>query len=180
MVDVVTREFRSIFKSIDDLQRRLAASMMNGKVAQIDGKRVRLELLPADSRTGKPFLSPWVQLQEAAGITSTNTPVRVGDPMRLLSPNGELSSQSLAIRDSHTTENPNPAQGDELVLGHDGAVLRMSGDSIVLELGGMKLTFSGGKVAIDSDELSHNGKNIGHTHVHSGVIPGGADTSTPH
>ncbi|OKP69633.1 phage baseplate protein [Ensifer adhaerens] len=180
MFDQIADEFRSIYKSIDDAQRRAATTMMTGKVTAIDGKRIRLELLPVDGRTGKPFLSPWVQCQEAAGITSTNTPVRLGDPMRLLSPNGELGPQSLAIRDSHTEDNPNPANGDELVIGHDGAVIRMSSEAIVFELDGMSIRLSGGKIDITSSELTHNGRNIGSTHVHGGIERGGSDTATPH
>jgi hypothetical protein len=180
MFDALAREFRSIYKAIDDVQRRVSTTMMTGKVAAIEGRRVRLELLPADSRTGKPFLSPWVQLQEAAGITSSNMPVRLGDPMRLLSPNGELGPQSLAIRDSHTRDNPNPANGSELVLGHDGAVIRMSGSAVSIELADMSVTMSGGRISIASDELTHNGLDVGSTHVHGGVERGAADTSTPH
>lgn len=180
MSDIIIREFRSIYKSLDDLQRRVANSVLSGKVAEIDGKRIRLELLPHDSRTGKPFLSPWVQLQEAAGVTTSNTPVRKGDPMRLLSPNGEIGPQSLAIRDSHTSELPNPAHENEFVLGHDGAAIRMSGKALILELGDTKITLADGRIATQSDELTHNEKNVGDTHVHGGIDPGNSDTSTPH
>ena len=72
--DIIVREFRGIYKNIDDLNRRLVASQMTGRVAEIDGSRVRLELA-AVGANGKPFLSPWVQVQEAAGATGTNMPV---------------------------------------------------------------------------------------------------------
>lgn len=175
----IEREFSSIFKLIDDLQRRQSNIVLNGKVAAIDGKKIRLELMPPDARTGKPFLSPWVQLQEAAGITSTNMPVSIGEPMRLLSPNGELSSQSLAIRDSHTTDKPNPANGNEFVLGHDGAVIRMSATAIIIELAGTKIILDGNVIKVESQKLTHNDKDIGHTHTHGGVESGGSDTSVP-
>ena len=179
MHDIIVREFSSIFKSIDDLQRRQSNIVLSGKVAAIDGKRIRLELMPNDSRTGKPFLSPWVQLQEAAGVTSTNTPVQLGDPMRLLSPNGELGPQSLAIRDSHTSDKPNPANGNELVFGHDGAVIRMSANAIIIELAGTKIILNGSEIQTTGNKLTHNDKDIGHTHKHGGVERGASNTSVP-
>ena len=53
-VNLVTREFRRMYKSIDDLERRVAATILNGRVKEIDGNRIKLELLPEDGRTGKP------------------------------------------------------------------------------------------------------------------------------
>lgn len=111
MSSLITREIRQIYKAIEDTNRRLASMILNGPVAAIDGDRVQLELEPKDDRTGKPFLSPWVQVQEAAtkdGATATHFPVAIGDPMRLLSPNGELGPQSFAIRDSYTDPAANP------------------------------------------------------------------------
>ncbi|MBL6431673.1 MAG: hypothetical protein HPM95_13070 [Alphaproteobacteria bacterium] len=67
MIPTVAREIRTLRKSVDALNRRLAASHMTGKVVEIKGDKVRLELMPPDPRTGKPFLSPWVQVQESAG-----------------------------------------------------------------------------------------------------------------
>ena len=37
-----------------------------------------------------------------------------------------------------------------------------------------------GSVSITGGSLMHNEKNVGSTHVHGGISPGGADTSTPH
>lgn len=51
-------------------------------------------------------------------------------------------------------------------------------DSIVIQAGG-SVTIKAGSVAIESEFLTHNGVNVGDTHVHGGVLPGPADTSTP-
>jgi len=52
--------------------------------------------------------------------------------------------------------------------------------------GGINITATGpvnittsGAVAITSSALTHNGKNVGDTHVHSGVTIGGANTQAP-
>tara|TARA_R110002124_G_scaffold284368_1_gene461508 strand:- start:27750 stop:28328 length:579 start_codon:yes stop_codon:yes gene_type:complete len=186
-VEIIARGFRNIRKSIDEIGRRLAASHMTGKVAEIDGNKVRLELLPADPRTGKPFLSPWVQLQDAAGGTASHTPVAIGDPMRLLSPFGEIGQASIAVRDSHVQDSPNPASDpDELVLMHAGNEIRMRAGSMLLKRGSttFELTDEGFvqvayDIAITSSRLSHNGLDVGSTHKHGGVVPGAALTQVP-
>lgn len=179
MSDQLAREFSFLWKSIDDTQRRLVASQMSGKVAEIKGKLVRLELGDDDPRTGKKFLSPWVQLQEAAGSTSSNMPVAIGDPMRLLSPNGELGAQSLAMRDSHTNDAPNPANNDELVIAHGDCALRMQDGLLLLTQGGAEIRLEAGQSKIKSSKHTHNNKNVGDTHKHGGVLPGGAKTDVP-
>lgn len=167
----IAREFRSLYKVADDLDRRLAAMVMTGKVAEIDGDRVRLEILPTDGRTGKAFLSPWVQVQEAAGQTGTHFPVKVGDPMRLMSPNGELGSQSLAIRDGYTADASNPAgnkQG-ELVIAHDGPI-RIKGSSIVLQAD---------SIENETPLLTNNGVPVGDDHEHTDTMPGSGLSGPP-
>ena len=134
------REIRILYKKVDDLSRRLAASHLQGKVVAIRGKTVRLEIMPTDSRTGKPFLSPWVQVQESAGDGvggySTHVPIAVGETMRLLSPHGELGPQSIAVRDSYTSKNPKPTEEEqELVIKHGDTVIRMNGERIELAVG---------------------------------------------
>ena len=166
--NILTRELRSIYKSVDDLGRRLAASHITGKVAEIDGNRVRLQLQEKGAG-GKPFLSPWVQLQEAAGATGTRMPVKVGDPMRLFSPHGELGPQSLAIRDGYTDSAQSPAKGQEMAIAFGGCALRMEGGLITLE----------GKVEVKGAQLTHNGVNVGDDHKHKGVEPGGGLTDVP-
>lgn len=43
---------------------------------------------------------------------------------------------------------------------------------------GIKLVTSG-NVEITSSSLTHNGTNVGDSHVHGGVVPGGGSTGTP-
>ncbi|QGA56350.1 phage baseplate protein [Brucella sp. 2280] len=170
MTDIIVRELLSLRKSIDDLERRLAASHMTGKVVAVDGDRVRLELQPEDSRTGKPFLSPWVQVQEAAGSTGTHFPVAIGDPIRLFSPNGEFGSQSIAIRDGYTDDAKSPAKNGELAIAHGGCALRFA-DGVA--------TIEASEIIFKSNALKHNEKNVGDTHTHGGVERGGSNTREP-
>ncbi|MBB4302352.1 hypothetical protein GGD81_001379 [Rhodobium orientis] len=124
--------FRDMYKRFEDLDRRLASVIVNGRVAEVrwqgDRQEIRMEIAPLDPRTGKKTLSPWVQVQDLAGAGggefSSSVPVAVNEPMRLLSPSGEVGPGSIAIRDSHDDDNPNPATD------HSEAVLR-KGDTTV-------------------------------------------------
>ncbi|MES5046513.1 phage baseplate protein [Rhizobium nepotum] len=177
--DIIVREFRGLYKNIDDLNRRFVASQMTGRVAEIDGSRVRLELAAAGAN-GKPFLSPWVQVQEAAGATGTNMPVEIGDPMRLFSPNGEIGSQSLAIRDSHTADAQNPAgTPKELAITYAGSAIRMTAEGLKLSHGGSSITISEDTIHALSSHLRHNEKNVGDSHNHGGIRRGGENTFEP-
>lgn len=142
---IIAREFRTLYKVADDLDRRMASMMLSGNVKEVKGNLVQLEILPEDSRTGKPFLSPWVQVQEAAGQSGSHLPVKVGDPMRLMSPNGEIGPQSLAVRDGYTNDAKNPTDKpqEEMIFANDGPI-RLRGSPIILE-GEVHLGGDGGK-----------------------------------
>ncbi|WP_101102540.1 hypothetical protein [Macromonas bipunctata] len=57
--------------------------------------------------------------------------------------------------------------------------IELSADTnIVIQAGG-SVTIKAGSVLIESDSLTHNGVNVGDTHIHGGVLPGPADTSPP-
>ncbi len=164
----VAKAFRQLLKSVEDLNRRMSSLVISGPVAAVDGDRVRIELAPAGP-DGKKLLSPWVQVQEMAGATGSRFPVAVGDPMRLLSPNGDIGSNSLAIRDGYTKDAPSPAEGEELALKHGGCAIRIVDGKIRLE----------GPVEIVGPSVSHNDRNIGDSHKHHDVMPGPALTGLP-
>lgn|GEM_PF-729814 len=54
----------------------------------------------------------------------------------------------------------------------EGSRFELNADSFRVEVAGQVLT-------LDASGLKHNGKNIGDTHVHGGVVIGGDDTDVP-
>jgi len=50
---------------------------------------------------------------------------------------------------------------------------------VVLQVGAVTVTISAAGVAIVSPSLTHNGQDIGDTHVHGGVVVGGSNTGVP-
>ncbi|WP_375607976.1 MULTISPECIES: baseplate assembly protein [unclassified Bartonella] len=186
--------FRQIMKRLDALERCLANQHMIGRVVQVDGHRVRVKLF-SESANGQAVLSPWLQAQEAAGAVSSNMPLHVGDPVRLLNPHGEIGSASLVVRDSYSEDMPNPARhAEELALCYAGGALRMTKDELILSHGENQIHLSAqglvlshqatrveltGSVQIEAKDLQHNQKSVGASHKHGGVKMGPSTTSSP-
>ncbi|MEN5299020.1 phage baseplate assembly protein V [Brucella sp. TWI559] len=71
--------------------------------------------------------------------------------------------------------------------GNDDVGLVFPGGAVHLDraAGALTVTFNGpvkvtaSAIVFESAELTHNGKNVGHDHKHTGVVPGGALTGDP-
>jgi|GEM_PF-1928644 len=153
-------------KRIDDLEARLANAQIIGKVAEVKGDKMRVKI--AETNDGKPVLSPWVQIMQPAGSVAANIPLKAGDPCRLLSPNGEIGSSSIAVHDSHSNAAKNPAKKPEdLMLAYEGgavllnkekisvtkgkkAAVILTDDKISLRFGDCGLELTDGRITISS------------------------------
>lgn len=69
--------------------------------------------------------------------------------------------------------------GDKVILRRDGNVEIASGASVQVVVGGVSLTVSPAGVDIEGGYVRHNGKDIGDTHKHGDVTPGGGETGVP-
>ncbi|WP_455466226.1 baseplate assembly protein [Bartonella sp. B39] len=185
---------RQIMKRLDALERCLANQHMIGRVAEVDGHRVRVKL-SEQSSNGQAVLSPWLQAQEAAGAVSSNMPLNIGDPVRLFNPHGEIGSASLVVRDSYSEDVPNPARHpQELALCYAGGALRITRDELILSHGENQIHLSAqglvfchqstrveltDSVHIQAEDLQHNHTSVGASHKHGGVKIGPSTTSHP-
>lgn len=72
-------------------------------------------------------------------------------------------------------------QGDRVVLGLNGggATLSFDADGFYFNVGGVEWALTAAGFAQTGGTVTHNGKNIGDTHVHGGVVPGGGNTGVP-
>lgn len=72
-------------------------------------------------------------------------------------------------------------QGDRVVIGanNGGAYFAFDGSTLYWECGGVSMTMSAGGLAITGGTITHNGKNIGDTHIHTNVVPGGGTSGPP-
>lgn len=72
-------------------------------------------------------------------------------------------------------------QGDRVVIGatDGGTYLSFDNDGFYFNVGGTEFTLSAAGFSQTGGTVEHNGKDIGDTHRHSGVVPGGGNTGTP-
>lgn len=107
----------------------------------------------------------------------------VGNPSKRL---GGLGKGEVGIYNEH---------GDKIVVDAGGNIRATSATTVSAEVGGSKFTLSANSfevtvggvtmklssagLEVTGGQVKHNGKNIGDTHVHGGVVPGGANTSVP-
>ncbi len=98
----------------------------------------------------------------------------------VIAPNGDLR-QGLMLRGGYSKDHESPNEDMAANVFEDAGVrISIANGALVIEAGGTTLSFSGDGLSISGGRVDHNGRNIGSSHVHGGVMPGGADTSTPH
>lgn len=69
--------------------------------------------------------------------------------------------------------------GDEIHMTESGMNIKSAGNPITMSLGGVTFKMSSDGLEITGGTIKHNGKDIGDTHVHTGVQPGPANTGPP-
>ena len=146
----LANELRDLRKEINEIKSRQARTILDGKVKEVKDNMVRLELLEEDPHTGKPFLSPWVRVQEEGGDGlggySSYMERQIGQNMKLISPNGEIGQNSLAIDTGHNDENPTPGTGNKKIFKHGSATITMSNDNVTIEVDGCRLVITGTEI----------------------------------
>lgn len=87
----------------------------------------------------------------------------------------------LFMPDAMKMGNVPAGEGDRVVIGLNdgGAILSFDGGGFYFTIGGVKVAITAAGIDITGGEVTHNGKNIGSTHVHTGVTPGGGNTGQP-
>lgn len=182
-------------KEITDLKRRVSNSVLVGKISSVDHEKGRYRVKAGELE------SDWIPMTTPrAGKTSHYSSFEEGEQVILASPSGDLS-QAVIIGAVSTGETQAGDKGnlhrvkypDGTVVEYDHEAKRYKmdvasggsfelniggGASVVGSGGGLKLT-APGAIELESAELKHNGKNIGDTHEHTGVVPGGGLSGPP-
>ncbi len=152
---------------VEMLKTAFGNALKVGPVEDVDAEKgYRLKL--GEGPDG-PFLSPWYPHPESGGATGTWAPLSKGQIVGVINPGGD-PRQGVLIRGGFSGDNPPISQ---------------SLDENRFQFGGVTITIAGGKLTIDGDvqingsSLRHNAKNVGDTHLHGGIVPGGSDTDVP-
>jgi len=160
---------------LTELERRVNNTVREGRAVEIDpAKGVRVAI--AEGSDGNPVLSPWIKPMEQAGTLVSWSPPKIGQWFKLISPNGEIGPNSIAIPHSYANGIEQPSTNpDEPMFKVGNSEVRLSGSAV---------TIKGSKLVIAADVeitggIIANGKNIGSDHAHVGVLPGGGNTGEP-
>jgi hypothetical protein len=133
---------------------------------------VKVKFLTEVDDDGKPRISGWLRIRTAAGGATGSLVIgpTVGDQAVVEHHEGDAEGGHVTgFLHNDTDRPPNAASG--------AGVLKVSSFTIVC--GGVTFAISSSGVAITGGTLTHNGKNIGDTHTHSGVTTGGGNTGAP-
>ena len=174
------RELVELAARIAELERRFSGMMRHGTVAEVDAntQRIRLDLGPAHGTSGR-FLSPWIPYAQFSGALRVHTPPSVGQQFTAMSPNGDFQ-QSVAVPLTHSNANPSPSTAtDQNVLRFGDVTLTLSQDYLEIAIGGVRFKVDGANVEITGGQVRHNGRNIGDSHIHNGVLSGPSVTGAP-
>jgi phage baseplate assembly protein gpV len=167
------------FARISELERKLSGMVRHGPIAEVDpaAGTVRLDLGAATG--GGRMLSPAVPYSQMAGGLKAHIPPTVGQQMTMISPSGDWR-QAVAVPLSWGGGNASPsAVGDENVITYGGATITLKGDALSVVIGGVSLTISADGLEITGGKVTHDGKDIGSSHIHGGVITGPGTTTEP-
>ncbi|TIS37507.1 hypothetical protein [Mesorhizobium sp.] len=182
----VARILRSIFERLQEHERRLAGSQWTGKVKQVDAAKHVVRIVLGKDDDGAEVLSPWLPVGQVAGALKLHSLPSVGQVVSARAEAGDL--EQAVIQPFHwTDENPSPSQdANEHVMTFGDVKITLISGGLKFEVGGTTVEFTGTKVRVQTDEfethgssLKHNDKEIGSTHKHGGVEPGGSDTDVP-
>ena len=173
------REVVELAARIAELERRFAGLMRHGTVEEIDTTRHRVRLNFGKDIDGKPFLSPWVPYAQVAGALKVHTPPSKGQQFTALSPSGDWQ-QAIALPMTWSDQNASPSTaGNEHVLTFGDVRLTIRDQVLEVLVGGVTLKVTPEGIAITGGKVTHEDKNIGATHIHGGVIPGGGLPDVP-
>lgn len=158
----------SLLRRVEELERRLNNVVREGRVTQVDPiKGVKLSL---DDGPNGVVESPWMKPADDDGVLKGWNPKRVGQWMKVISPNGEIGAASIAIPHSHNDSGGGAPSQDlsEPMLKVGGTELRLKDG--VATLSAKKIALKGG-VEI-SGTVTANGVDIGDQHRHRDTMAG--------
>jgi phage baseplate assembly protein gpV len=174
------KELGDLFARVNDLERRLSNMVRHGTVhpgsTDPAAGTTRLRLGGTDE---EPYLSPPVKYGQVAGALKVHSPPSDNQQMTIFSASGDWR-QGIALPMTWSDQNQSPSdKGDEHVMTFGDVTVKLTAGGVTVSVGGVTWTLSSAGEVTEGGEVKHNGKNIGATHFHGGVIPGGGNSDVP-
>ena len=119
---------------------------------------------------------PWL---ERAGKIRSWQPPSVGERVVLFSPTGE-PGLGMVMPGGFSDEFPAPHnKGGEYMQVIGGATIKQTGDAVEITVNGVTVKISGAGLEVTGGKVKHNDHDIGDTHKHTEVEPGGGLSGPP-
>jgi phage baseplate assembly protein V len=193
MTDLV-RLIVDMVQRVHALEHRVSSQIRQGTISDVDNTKHRVRVM-LDEPGAEPFKSGWMPAAQFAAPgkgLKAHTPMTVGQSVTIFAPAGELR-QAVAVPFTWSDQAPAPGSDDHPVLTFGDWNIDAKGDEItvttpklkiisgdtVIAIEDGKITLTGDLVQVSGTTLKHNTKSIGDTHRHTGVVPGGGNSSIP-
>jgi phage baseplate assembly protein gpV len=179
-----------LYQRLGEIERRARNRKRTGVIEEgpDDQGRYRVKLTEGDGTT--PFMTGWIKPKTvSAGGTKIDVVYTAGEQVDVTSESGDLTD---AVIDFSTYSDSNAranSSNSAVHLTNGGTTVEIADGTVTITTPNVKMTadveITGdvtitGPVTITGASLTHNGLNVGSTHVHGGVSVGGADTVGPH
>jgi hypothetical protein len=171
---------RRLLQRIVEAERRIAATETRGKVKEVDPVKARARIVIGKDEDGAEVLSPWLPYKQQAGELKIHIPPTVGQTMAVRTASGDIEQGTLEPYHWSDDNPANSTEGTENVLSFGDVTVQLKHDGIYVDVGGTSYKFTAAGFDQDGGHQQHDGKNVGSTHVHGGVIEGDDDTTGPH
>lgn len=182
-LDDVLKAIAGLTKQVADVRRRMNLIVVPGVAKEAKGQRVKLDLKAEGA--SETFDSPLVPIGRPSGKNggghSVYTKPGIGEPFFLISPGGEIGPQSRALHAGHVDDQPAPgtAENDSDVETVGNLKIEKNGSGFKITAGGTVFSFTAAGFSQTGGTQTHDGKNVGKDHTHTGVEPGGGNTGAP-
>lgn len=176
---VVNNALMAVFERLQEHERRLGGQELRGPVTHVDPAKKLCRVALGKDEDGNDVLSPWRPYKQTAGALKFHNPPSIGQSMILRSESGDLD-QAVAEPYHWSDENPSPSDdGGTHKMTFGAVTATLTSDALVFDVGGVSVRISGDGLAVTGGQVTHNGHDIGDTHKHTEVEPGGGLSGPP-
>lgn len=169
----LVRRIEQLETVINQLDRRQNNSLREGRITEVfpDEGMAKVDAGGVISKK-----VPWLQ---RAGAIREWSPPTIGERVILISPSGE-PGQGMILPGGYTDEFAAPHdKGGEKVVTIGDVTITQTDSAFVIAAGGVTVTISASGLKVSGGKVEHDGKNIGSTHTHGGIVRGSNDTDGP-
>ena len=175
-LQIAVTELRS---SHADLEARMERTFRKGKVTDVDATNHLYRQEVGVDDDGNPVKSPWLPYSQIAGALKVHSPPSIGEQYMMIAPDGD-HSQALGFPHGWSDANPSPSKDPNAIVETFGDISETNdGKSKKIVIAGVTYAFSGSGLDVQGGKITHDGKDVGSDHTHSGVQPGSGNTGAP-